>query len=162
VDKHPFAFCQLMRRPQARGSRSGLDPGGTDAGGRLQQLRRRRVSISVMASHHGVLWSGQESDATLSVGRAHWETWGFRGLCGAGFLALLWTLHLLQLRQMQQEFVNALEARVMNDLHRLWAARQAHAPTHLSVESPSRTRGSIEGLVESAWLGAIAPELVFG
>jgi signal transduction histidine kinase len=47
----------------------------------------------------------------------------FRAMCGAIFLALLWGLYLLRLRQMRQEFNIALEARV-NEWTRI--ARELH------------------------------------
>jgi signal transduction histidine kinase len=98
-----------------------------------QPVQMRQVSYNnvgagayrfrVVASRDGILWNGAESDAAFSIAQAFWETLWFRASCGAAFVALLWAFYQLRLRQMQQEFNIALEARV-NERTRI--ARELH------------------------------------
>jgi|SRR5579863_1698260 len=56
-----------------------------------------------MASHDGVLWNGQESDATFSIDRAYWETWWFRTCClFALALSVVFVFRLRTIRISQQ------------------------------------------------------------
>ncbi len=77
----------------------------------------------VIASNNSRLWNKEGASQQFSIAPAYYQTNLFRAMCGAILLALLWGFYLLRLRQMQQEFNIALEARV-NERTRI--ARELH------------------------------------
>jgi signal transduction histidine kinase/ligand-binding sensor domain-containing protein len=77
----------------------------------------------VMASHDGVLWNGQESEATFSIDHTFWEAWWFR-TCSLLALALLvvfvFRLRTIRLsRQLNARFQERLaeRTRIAQELH---------------------------------------------
>jgi ligand-binding sensor domain-containing protein/signal transduction histidine kinase len=77
----------------------------------------------LVASKSEGLWNGPETAIALNVAPAYYQTYWFRALCVLAFLALLWMLYQLRLRQLQRQFDIGLEARV-NERSRI--ARDLH------------------------------------
>jgi len=86
-------------------------------------LESGQYRFHVMASNSYGQWNDSEAAISLEVDPAFWQTWWFRLLCVAAFLALLWGLYQLRLRQLTREFNAGLEARV-NERTRI--ARELH------------------------------------
>ena len=66
----------------------------------------------VIASNSYGQWNDSEAAISLEVDPAFWQTWWFRVSCVAAFLALLWALYQLRLRQVARQFNIRLEERV--------------------------------------------------
>ena len=77
----------------------------------------------VTASNSSGLWNGTESAIAFEVEPAYYQTLWFRLGCVAAFLALLWALYQIRLRQVRRQFAMGLEARVGE---RLRIARELH------------------------------------
>ena len=75
-------------------------------------LESGQYRFHVMASNSYGQWNASEAVISLEVDPAFWQTWWFRALCVAAFLALLWALYQLRLRQVAQQFNLRLEERV--------------------------------------------------
>src|ERR1700730_8037256 len=77
----------------------------------------------VIASNSYGQWNDSEAAISLEVDPAFWQTWWFRVSCVAAFLALLWALYQLRLRQVARQFNIRLEdrvterTRIARDLH---------------------------------------------
>jgi signal transduction histidine kinase/ligand-binding sensor domain-containing protein len=96
---------------------------GTRRAAFYNDLRPGKYTFRVIASNNSGLWNTEGASLPFSIAPAYYQTNLFRVMGGAIFLALLWLLYLLRLRQMQQEFNIALEARV-NERTRI--ARDLH------------------------------------
>ena len=57
----------------------------------------------LVASNSEGLWNGPETAIALNVAPAYYQTYWFRLLCVAAFLAFLWGLHQLRVRQLRRE-----------------------------------------------------------
>jgi PAS domain S-box-containing protein len=57
----------------------------------------------LVASNSEGLWNGPETAIALKVAPAYYQTYWFRLLCAAAFLAFLWGLHLLRVQQLRRE-----------------------------------------------------------
>jgi signal transduction histidine kinase/ligand-binding sensor domain-containing protein len=66
----------------------------------------------VIASNSYGQWNDSEAAISLEVDPAFWQTWWLRGSCVAAFLALLWAIYQLRLRQVARQFNIRLEERV--------------------------------------------------
>jgi ligand-binding sensor domain-containing protein/signal transduction histidine kinase len=66
----------------------------------------------VIASNSSGQWNDSEAAISLEVDPAFWQTWWFHVSCVATFLALLWALYQLRLRQVARQFNIRLEERV--------------------------------------------------
>jgi signal transduction histidine kinase len=77
----------------------------------------------LIASNSEGLWNGPETAIALNVAPAYYQTYWFRLSCVGAFLALLWGLYQVRLRQLAREFDAGLEARV-NERTRI--ARELH------------------------------------
>jgi len=66
----------------------------------------------VMASNSYGQWNDSEASISFEVDPAFWQTWWFRVSCLVAFLALLWALYQLRLRQVERQFNIRLEERV--------------------------------------------------
>jgi ligand-binding sensor domain-containing protein/signal transduction histidine kinase len=75
-------------------------------------LESGQYRFHVMASNSYGQWNASEAVISVEVDPAFWQTWWFRALCVAAFLALLWALYQLRLRQVAQQFNLRLEERV--------------------------------------------------
>jgi signal transduction histidine kinase/ligand-binding sensor domain-containing protein len=75
-------------------------------------LSPRLYRFRVIASNSYGQWNDSEAAISLEVDPAFWQTWWFRVSCVATFLALLWALYQLRLRQVAQQFNIRLEERV--------------------------------------------------
>jgi signal transduction histidine kinase len=77
----------------------------------------------VIACNNDGVWNEEGAILVFSVAAAWYQTWWFRGASLIVFLALLWALYQLRLRQLAQQFNIMLEARV-NERTRI--ARELH------------------------------------
>ena len=66
----------------------------------------------VTAANNSGVWNQEGALLDFSVAPAYWQTNWFRALCGAAFMALMWTLYRLRLRHVAREFERGLDARV--------------------------------------------------
>ena len=57
----------------------------------------------LVASNSEGLWNGPETAIALNVAPAYYQTYWFRLLCVAAFLAFLWGLHQLRVQQLRRE-----------------------------------------------------------
>ena len=105
----------------------GYDRDWIDAGNRRQafytNLRPRGYTFRVKASNNSGVWNEAGASLNFSVDPAYYQTNWFRALCAAIFVALLWLLHLVRVRQLAREFNMTLDARV-NERTRI--ARELH------------------------------------
>jgi ligand-binding sensor domain-containing protein/signal transduction histidine kinase len=121
----------------------------------------------VIASNSYGQWNDSEAAISLEVDPAFWQTWWFRGSCVTGFLALLWALYQLRLRQVARQFNLRLEERVSE---RTRMARDLHDTFLQTIQGsklvaddaldPSsdliRMRRAVQQL--SLWLGTATQE----
>jgi signal transduction histidine kinase len=77
----------------------------------------------VIACNNDGIWNEEGATLGFSVAAAWYQTWWFRGASLAVFLALLWALYQLRLRQLAYQFNITVEARV-NERTRI--ARDLH------------------------------------
>lgn len=68
--------------------------------------------FEVQGASSGGPWSQPGAHLRIEVLPAWYQTWRFRSLCLATLLVLLWIVYVLRLRQLQQQFHAALDARV--------------------------------------------------
>jgi len=105
----------------------GWDRDWEDAGTRRQafytNLGPRKYRFRVMACNNSGVWNEAGTFLDFSIAPAYYQTTWFRLSCVAAFLALLWGLYQLRLRQLAREFNAGLEARV-NERTRI--ARELH------------------------------------
>jgi signal transduction histidine kinase/ligand-binding sensor domain-containing protein len=66
----------------------------------------------VLAANNSGVWNQEGASLEFSIARAYWQTNWFRALCAMAFVALVWTLYRLRLRQIAQEFERGIDARV--------------------------------------------------
>jgi signal transduction histidine kinase/ligand-binding sensor domain-containing protein len=105
----------------------GRDRDWQDAGNRRQafynNLPPRNYRFRVVACNNSGVWNETGAFLDFSVAPAYYQTTWFRLSSVAAFLALLWGLFQLRLRQLTREFNAGLEARV-NERTRI--ARELH------------------------------------
>ena len=105
----------------------GYDRDWQDAGTRRQafysNLPPRNYTFRVKACNNSGVWNEAGTFLEFSIAPAYYQTWWFRALCVAAFLALLWALYQFRLRQLARQFNFRLEERV-NERTRI--ARDLH------------------------------------
>ena len=105
----------------------GYDRDWVDAGNRRQafytNLPPKNYTFRVKACNNSGVWNEAGTFLDFAVAPAYYQTMWFRLSCAAAFLALLWGLYQLRLRQVAREFNAGLEARV-NERTRI--ARELH------------------------------------
>jgi len=105
----------------------GRDRDWQDAGNRREafytDLPPRSYRFRVVACNNSGVWNETGAFLDFSVAPAYYQTIWFRTLLVAAFLALLWMIYQLRLRQMAREFNLGLEARVEE---RTRIARELH------------------------------------
>jgi signal transduction histidine kinase/ligand-binding sensor domain-containing protein len=75
-------------------------------------LPPRHYRFRVIASNNSGVWNEEGAALDFVIPPAWYQTNWFRALCLAAFLALLWALYQLRLRQVAQQFNMRLEERV--------------------------------------------------
>jgi signal transduction histidine kinase/ligand-binding sensor domain-containing protein len=94
----------------------GYDRDWHEAGTRRQafytDLPPGNYSFRVIASNSDGIWNDSTAQLDFSVAPAYYQTAWFRALCVAAFLALLWALYQVRLRQLARQFNLRLEERV--------------------------------------------------
>jgi signal transduction histidine kinase/ligand-binding sensor domain-containing protein len=87
-----------------------------DAGTRRQafytDLPPGKYTFRVIASNSDGVWNDSGAKLDFTIAPAYYQTNWFRAVCAAAFLALLWALYQLRLRQMTREFQMTLDTRV--------------------------------------------------
>jgi signal transduction histidine kinase/ligand-binding sensor domain-containing protein len=105
----------------------GYDRDWQDAGTRRQafysNLPPRNYTFRVKASNNSGLWNEQGATLELAIAPAYWQTNWFRAACALAFLAMIWGIYELRLRQLARQFNFRLEERV-NERTRI--ARDLH------------------------------------
>jgi signal transduction histidine kinase/ligand-binding sensor domain-containing protein len=105
----------------------GRDREWLDAGTRRQafytDLEPGHYRFRVTACNSHGVWNQTGASLDFVVLPAYYQTWWFRALCVAAFLALLWGLYQFRLRQLARQFNIRLEERV-NERTRI--ARDLH------------------------------------
>jgi signal transduction histidine kinase/ligand-binding sensor domain-containing protein len=105
----------------------GWDHDWQDAGNRRQafytNLSPGNYRFRVAACNNSGVWNEAGPFLDFSIAPAYYQTTWFRALCGAAFLALLWAIYQLRVKQLQRQFNIGLEARV-NERTRI--ARDLH------------------------------------
>ena len=86
-------------------------------------LPPRHYRFRVIACNNSGLWNETGDALAFSIDPAFYQTNGFRALCAAAFLALLWMAHQFRLRQLQRAFNMRLEERIAE---RTRIARELH------------------------------------
>jgi signal transduction histidine kinase len=94
----------------------GFDGDWQEAGNRRQafysNLSPRNYRFRVSACNNSGVWNEASTFLDFDIAPAYYQTAWFRASSVAAFLALLWALHRLRLRQIAQKFNTQLEARV--------------------------------------------------
>jgi signal transduction histidine kinase len=105
----------------------GWDRDWQDVGTRRQafygNLPPRNYTFRVMACNNSGVWNEAGTFLNFSVAPAYYQTWWFRSLCAAAFLALLAAGYQLRLQQVAHQFNIRMEERV-NERTRI--ARDLH------------------------------------
>jgi len=86
-------------------------------------LRPGQYRFRVIACNNDGVWNETGASLDFSITPAYYQTPWFRAACGAAFLAILWGIYQLRLRQVRRQFSVALDARV-NERTRI--ARELH------------------------------------
>ncbi len=135
-------------------------------------INQRRVEYSnlspgnyrfrVIACNNGGVWNEQGATLDFAIAPAYYQTNWFRASVRAAFLALLWTLHRLRLRQQAYQFNMRLEERVSE---RTRIARDLHdtllqsfhglllrfqAVCNLLPERPAEAKERLESAIDQA------------
>jgi signal transduction histidine kinase len=117
----------VPQKVQFRYKLEGYDRDWQDGGTRRQafygKLFPRNYTFRVRACNNSGLWNEAGASLDFSVLPAFYQTNWFRSLCAVGFLALLWGIYQLRVRQLQRQFNIGLESRV-NERTRI--ARELH------------------------------------
>jgi signal transduction histidine kinase/ligand-binding sensor domain-containing protein len=105
----------------------GIDSIWQDAGIRREafytNLPPGHYHFRVIASNNDGVWNDVGASVQFSIAPAWYQTIWFRSVCVCLFLFLIWLLYQLRLRQIEEQFQVALEARV-NERTRI--ARELH------------------------------------
>jgi len=87
-----------------------------DVGARRQafytDLPPGKYSFRVMACNSDGVWNESAAKLDFSVAPAYYQANWFRALCGITFLALLWAMYRLRLRQLARQFNMRMQERV--------------------------------------------------
>jgi signal transduction histidine kinase len=94
-----------------------------DRQAQYSNLPPRTYRFRVIACNNSGLWNETGDSLEFSIDPAFYQRNGFRALCAAAFLALLWMAYQFRLRQLQWQFNKTTEARV-NERTRI--ARELH------------------------------------
>jgi signal transduction histidine kinase/ligand-binding sensor domain-containing protein len=117
----------IPKRVLFRYKLEGIDPDWQSAGTRRQafytNLPPGKYRFHVIACNNDGVWNEVGASVDFSIAPAWYQTWWFRTLGVAAFLALLWGLYQLRLRQLAGQFAIRLEERV-NERTRI--ARDLH------------------------------------
>jgi signal transduction histidine kinase/ligand-binding sensor domain-containing protein len=144
----------------------GLDREWHDAGNRRQafytNLSPRNYRFRVAACNNSGVWNEDGTFLDFSIAPAYYQTTWFRVSCAAAFLALLWALYQLRLRQLAHQFNLTLEARVgertriARDLHDTLLQSfhglilRFQAATNLLPERPVEAKQRFENAIDQA------------
>jgi signal transduction histidine kinase len=75
-------------------------------------LAPRAYRFRVLASNNSEVWNEQGDTLEFSIDPAYYQTYWFRALCTAAFMALLWAAYQYRVRRLHDDFQMTLEARV--------------------------------------------------
>ena len=117
----------IPERVRFRYRLEGLDKDWQDGGSRREvsysNLGPRKYRFHVIACNNDGVWNETGAALNFSVLPAWYQTILFRSGCVVAFLAVLWALYQLRLRQLKRHFHQRLEARVEE---RTRIARELH------------------------------------
>jgi signal transduction histidine kinase len=86
-------------------------------------LAPRAYRFRVLASNNSEAWNEQGDTLKFCIDPAYYQTYWFRGLCTAAFMALLWAAYQYRVRRLRDDSQMTLEARVSE---RTRIARELH------------------------------------
>jgi signal transduction histidine kinase/ligand-binding sensor domain-containing protein len=75
-------------------------------------LAPRAYRFRVLASNNSEVWNEQGDTLEFSIDPAYYQTYWFRALCTAAFMALSWAAYQYRVRRLHDDFQMTLEARV--------------------------------------------------
>jgi len=117
----------MPERVRFRYKLAGVDKDWQNAGTRREAFYNNLPPASyrfrVIASNNDGVWNQQGATLDFTIVPTWYQTNWFRGLCGFGFLALLWGIYQLRVQQLERRLSIGLEARV-NERTRI--ARELH------------------------------------
>jgi signal transduction histidine kinase/ligand-binding sensor domain-containing protein len=144
----------------------GWDRDWQDAGTRRQafysNLPPRNYTFRVKACNNSGVWNEAGTSPDFFVAPAYYQTWWFRSLCVAAFLASLFALHRLRLHHVEQQFNMRLEGRVAErtriarDLHDTLlqsfqgVLHKFHAVTYMVLDRPAEAQKTLQNVIEQA------------
>jgi signal transduction histidine kinase len=121
-----------------------------------------KYSFQVAAANNYGIWNEQGASVRFVLQPHFYQTNGFRALCAAIFLGLLWTAYQFRVRQLHHQFEMTLEARVGE---RTRIARELHdtllqsfhglllsfqAASNLLPERPAEAKQRLESAIDQA------------
>jgi PAS domain S-box-containing protein len=120
-------------------------------------LLPRNYRFRVTASNNDGVWNTEGASLDFSIAPAYYQTNWFRALCVAAFLALLWALYQLRIRQLQEQ-----ERKLRDAIETIPTAAWVSRPDG-SIEFVNRRWMEYTGLstaetVGSGWQVAVHPE----
>jgi len=83
-----------------------------DRRAQYSNLRPRKYRFRVIACNNSGVWNENGDSLEFSIDPAFYQTNGFRALCAAVFMALMWAAYQFRVRQLQRAFDMRLEERV--------------------------------------------------
>ena len=111
----------------------------------------------LVASNSEGMWNGPETAIALTVARAYYQTYWFRLLCVAVFIALLWTLHRWRIHRLKsqekhmRDVVDTIPAIV-------WSALPDGSNTYVNKRFVEYSGSSAEQTAGSGWQALIHPD----
>ncbi len=165
IDYTALSFT-VPRKVEFRYTLEGHDAGWQEPGTRRQafynDLRPGHYRFRVIASNNDGVWNETGAFLDFSIIPAFYQTAWFLAACVAAFLALLWGIYQLRIRQLNEQFNLGLEARV-NERTRI--ARELHdtllqsfnglllrfqTVSNLLPGRPDEAKSRIDGVIEEA------------
>jgi signal transduction histidine kinase/ligand-binding sensor domain-containing protein len=144
----------------------GRDRDWQDVGDRRQafytDLAPRKYRFRVIACNNNGVWNDAGASFAFTIDPAYYQTIWFRAFCVLAFLASLWLLYQLRIRQLQRELNAGVEARVQErtriarDLHDTLlqslqgAVFQFQAARKLLLRNADNAMGVVDEAIEAA------------
>jgi len=139
----------------------GHDSEWQDPGTRRQafyaDLRPGNYRFRVMACNNDGVWNEEGATVAFSLAAAWYQTWWLRGICVVAFVALLWGLYRLRIRQLRRQ-----ERKLRDVIETIptfaWTALPDGSAEFVNRHWQEYTGLSIEKTVGSGWETAVHPE----
>jgi PAS domain S-box-containing protein len=120
-------------------------------------LRPGNYRFRVIACNNDGVWNEEGATIALSLAAAWYQTWWFLGICVAAFVALLWGLYRLRIRQLHRQ-----ERKLRDVIETIptfaWTALSDGSVEFVNRHWQEYTGLSTEKTVGSGWETAVHPE----